>query len=694
MNAPLLAGNLAAHWVQAGVLSIVLVSAIRLLRVKEPRLRLALFHLLLILIVFLPWLQRWQVREQPASLVSSQITTTTVVEIPAPLATAMPAAPARMRIDPAILALCIIAAGIVLRFAWLLLGFVRLRRFARQSERIAPPETAEDVQVRVGAAARYLQHPTAGSPSTFGIFRPQIVLPARFSNLSAAHQESALCHELIHVRRHDVAAALAEELLMAALWFHPWVWSIRRGIRVAREQVVDLHVLALTGDRAEYVRCLIEMSGHDLMPHLSQAGAAMVRSNELRARVDAIFQEVRMSRLRLVAVSAILAAVMGAAAWIGMGQAPLYAMAEPTLLAAPAVRAAVTTAQQTISRQAVEDAQARDLRERAAQMRLAIEKWQAQQATQPATAVPNQMRRLIKVAYADYPSDALDKEISGTVKATIVVDAAGEVTMVDMTSGPVELRSSAFKSLMGLKYSPGAETVRINVAMEYRLDPQGWGVRVVQDSASIGNSITIFSPGLRGELAPNLGVPIRVGGEVAAPKKIKDMAPVYPPVALGARVQGIVILEAMIDAAGNVTDAKVVRSIPLLDQAAIDAVKQWQYTPTLLNDTPVPVIMTVTVNFALRNEIVLRIGLPTGDNATFRGPDDGRGITVNLPNGGKFVLTPSKGSSPTGRSIAVYQTGDPGSPAKLLGNLQVELNGGMVQTPTTPSFGVELVAIP
>ena len=82
--------------------------------------------------------------------------------------------------------------------------------------------------------------------------------------------------------------------------------------------------------------------------------------------------------------------------------------------------------------------------------------------------------------------------------------------------------------------------------------------------------------------------------------KIKDARPVYPPIAQSARVSGVVIIEATIGTDGRVKDAKVLRSIPLLDQAALDAVKQWQYSPTLLNGVPVSVIMTVTVNFTLQ----------------------------------------------------------------------------------------------
>jgi protein TonB len=94
--------------------------------------------------------------------------------------------------------------------------------------------------------------------------------------------------------------------------------------------------------------------------------------------------------------------------------------------------------------------------------------------------------------------------------------------------------------------------------------------------------------------------PIRVGGEIKEPKKIKDAKVVYPQIAMTAKVQGYVILEATISKDGSVINLKVLKSQPLLDQAAIDAVKQWKYTPTLLNGVPVEVIMTVTVNFTLQ----------------------------------------------------------------------------------------------
>jgi periplasmic protein TonB len=98
---------------------------------------------------------------------------------------------------------------------------------------------------------------------------------------------------------------------------------------------------------------------------------------------------------------------------------------------------------------------------------------------------------------------------------------------------------------------------------------------------------------------PPAPVPVRLHVGMRPPRKIVDVAPVYPAIARAARVAGIVILEAVIDARGQVESVRVLRSIPTLDQAAVDAVRQWRFTPTLLNGEPVPIVMTVTVNFTL-----------------------------------------------------------------------------------------------
>ena len=94
--------------------------------------------------------------------------------------------------------------------------------------------------------------------------------------------------------------------------------------------------------------------------------------------------------------------------------------------------------------------------------------------------------------------------------------------------------------------------------------------------------------------------PRRAGGDIKIPARIYSVDPVYPTIARETRTEGMVILEATIDESGVVRNVKVLRSQPLLDQAAIDAVSKWKYTPTKLNGVAIPILLTVTVNFALR----------------------------------------------------------------------------------------------
>jgi periplasmic protein TonB len=96
------------------------------------------------------------------------------------------------------------------------------------------------------------------------------------------------------------------------------------------------------------------------------------------------------------------------------------------------------------------------------------------------------------------------------------------------------------------------------------------------------------------------GAPVQIGGDIQAPRKVKHVAPVYPPLALQVHLSGMVIVECVIDRDGRVTSARVLRGHPLLDAAAVRAVEQWVYEPTRLNGQPVAVQMTVTVRFNVR----------------------------------------------------------------------------------------------
>jgi protein TonB len=94
--------------------------------------------------------------------------------------------------------------------------------------------------------------------------------------------------------------------------------------------------------------------------------------------------------------------------------------------------------------------------------------------------------------------------------------------------------------------------------------------------------------------------PVRLGGQIRAPRRLVNVAPVYPSIAQQSRVEGEVVIEAVIGEDGRVRDARVTSGRPLLNDAALTAVRQWVFTPTTLNGEAVAVIMTVTVVFTLR----------------------------------------------------------------------------------------------
>ena len=100
--------------------------------------------------------------------------------------------------------------------------------------------------------------------------------------------------------------------------------------------------------------------------------------------------------------------------------------------------------------------------------------------------------------------------------------------------------------------------------------------------------------------SPSGRAPVRVGGSVAAPRPIVKPHPEYTAEAMRARIEGKVVIEALVDEQGRVADARVVTSLPMLDEVALAAAKQWEFTPALLNGEPVPVLVVIELAFNLR----------------------------------------------------------------------------------------------
>lgn len=234
-----------------------------------------------------------------------------------------------------------------------------------------------------------------------------------------------------------------------------------------------------------------------------------------------------------------------------------------------------------------------------------------------------------------YPPEAAAIGASARVSVRAVLDQFGRVAEVRRTTLPIisssvrpapdveaakaateALLRSAADAVRQWQYDPPAEGP-LAFTVSFRFSP-GQPVMMLA-SGTVAETVTVRSgvpppppppppppaaaPGSPTSAAvPSAAAPtgpVRVGSGIRAPQQVRRVNPVYPPEAEAARVQGVVILEALIGTDGRVTEARILRSIPLLDQAALDAVRQWQYTPTFLNGVAVPIIMTVTVQFTL-----------------------------------------------------------------------------------------------
>lgn len=157
---------------------------------------------------------------------------------------------------------------------------------------------------------------------------------------------------------------------------------------------------------------------------------------------------------------------------------------------------------------------------------------------------------------------------------------------------------------------PVAETTALNANAAPLSAPEGIHAELPATLAAAAPPPPLSPSGPAVAMAPQTSVtlatappptgPIPVGGAVREPRKTHHVPPVYPAVALAARREGTVILEATIDKDGAVRDARVLRSDVLFDQAALAAVRQWRYTAPTLNGIAIDVTMTVTVRFSMR----------------------------------------------------------------------------------------------
>jgi TonB family protein len=576
--------NLLAYSAQIACIVLAGCALPALLRLDAPGVRFVYWRALVVFCLALPWIQAKQAVEAVAAVDDSVIP---------PFAGSAPAqviSAAGAHVNWPFAVAVVISAGILLRLIWMAAGLFYLRRL-RSAGSTTPDDGERELQQALGTRAEVRYVPGLTQPVTFGMRRPVVLLPDSLREQSFDIQRAVLAHELVHVQRRDWVWIVGEELVRAALWFHPAMWWLISRVQLAREEVVDETVVTLTGKRKTYVEALLAFA--DTTP-LSPA-PAFARRRHLFRRMVLISKEAVMSSTRVVVSCAVMAIVVAGGGWYAVDAFPMQ----------QGIPAGVMSG----------------------------EPGPLEKSARPITPENPIPRRLVSTA-PDYPAGLLGSGARGTVALRITLDATGRVAEVRPASVTARaelpqfsialhsLQPDARERLLGMQLPAkdvAAAMAIIDGLTRAAVDAvRRWSYDAPADapiSFMVAFSFMPDTPTTSVQPAPPTertllsDTPhpvqwaadgaVRVGGNVKVPIKIRDVKPVYPADAQAARVQGVVIVEVRIEPDGTVSNARILRSVSMLDQAALEAVLQWQFVPTLLNGQAVPVIMTCTVNFTL-----------------------------------------------------------------------------------------------
>ena len=575
---PLFVANLGPYSLQVATIAILAGLLPLLLPINVASVRYAYWRTVFALCLVVPWLQR-----PMPPVVTDEQSPTTITSFTTLSEAAWQPTPSPIDWSPLLIA--VIAGGIALRLLWMAVGFVRLHRLRRAGEP-APRDQHATLQdsLRTNADVRYVSG--LRQPVTFGLRHPVVLLPDTLRTHASEIREAVLAHELVHVRRRDWAWVIPEEIVRGILWFHPAIWWLISRVQLAREEVVDATVVALTGRRRTYVEALLAFA--DATP-LAPAPAFAWRRHLFR-RIVLISREDAMSVRRLIGSCVVMTLVVASGTWYALGAFPMS----------------------EISRG----------------QEVQMEPGPLERAANPITP-ENPIPRRVSTTQAVTPPQVAAIGAGAVVTVRTTVNNAGQVAEARATRMTVEAKSGAFTfafrnttivdvyrfaSELAARSGAGSNSepkllldaivnAAVAAAQQWRYDAPFKAPIAFDVNIPVGNAPPPPPPP-----PPPAGAPmvvdgtgaLRVGGNVKQPTKIKNVAPMYPPEAQEQKVQGVVIIQARIGADGRVEEAAVLRSIPLLDQAALDAVRQWEFQPTLMNGVATPVILTVTVQFSLQ----------------------------------------------------------------------------------------------
>lgn len=552
----------------------------------------------------------------PATTVSSsglRFTSEAATEVTADAA----AVGARPATDWIFVASTIWTSGAVLGLAGLLTGLVRLRRLTSRCTAVAAGpwrELADDLARAHGLPRiALLQSAEPSVLVTFGTRRPRIVLPAGADSWTDARRRVVMAHEVEHIRRGDWTMHIVAEIVRSAYWFHPLAWLACRRLRHESECACDDAVLARGVDATEYATHLLDVARHAIGRRERFASApAIAHPSTLERRIAAMLnphrsrQPLTRQATALAAGAMLVIALPLTAATLTQDAAP--SLPAPAIDGAPKTIAAVTPPATAPLAPAVRPAAAATP---------AVEAVEIVAQEKPASihgTLYDQLGGVLPGAVVTL----IDRSVGASYSMTSGRD--GVFAFNDLQPATYELQAR----LPGFMIVSNVMSIGAGSAIERHITlPIGTLEETLRAVCQAGGAPSPQPRRVLNEDRPGVSAPRAagaapfsggIGGQIKVPRKTRSANPICPGGAPA--VDTVVRLNARVGIDGYVSDVRLVedgagfaldtakgslvvgsKPAPEFVESALDAVRLWQFTPTLLNGVPVEVPLSILISY-------------------------------------------------------------------------------------------------
>ncbi len=380
---------------------------------------------------------------------------------------------------------------------------------------------------------------TIHSPITFGFFKPAIVIPEElYINLDKNELKSIIFHEMSHIVRKDNLSGLVQQIAIAFYWWNPFLYIINREFSIASEYICDNNAIKATSPKlyAKTIVSLIEKTKTlNEMPGIAGISSSHIN---LKDRIKIIIQKERKMETKLKNYLTVIIVIISIII-LGLlsGQKFVFAKEKTTK---PEVKI------------------------------IKVEKKSDNTDKKPQSLnISIKQAKKTKHVNPIYPQEALKARIQGIVHLNTIVNIEGKITKCEIISGHPLLNDAAIHAVKQWEYKPFIKDGK-KIPVNFKVTINFTGINKLNNIKKI---------------------------TLKQAKRKKYVAPVFPEVAKKEKLSSKVVLEATTNKEGKVVNCKVISGHPVFNQAAIDAVMQWEYGSYLVNGEKKGVKFTVEVNF-------------------------------------------------------------------------------------------------